>query len=255
MNVKSLKLFSLSIIILLFSFQIVSAQSIKDTSISIPMISGAYSIQVPGGDLAQRFGINSNVGASFIFKTRSNWLIGIEGNFLFGSDIKEDGIFDSIKTSDGQIINIYGEYAKVLLTERGFFIGAKIGKLFPVFGSNPNSGIMVNASCGLLQHKIRIENDGNNALQIIDDYTKGYDRLTNGIAISEFIGYMHLSKNHLVNLYAGFEFYQAWTKNRRDFNFDTMEKDARDRKDFLYSFKFGWIIPLYKKMPDKFYTY
>lgn len=230
-------------------------KSVADSSVMIPMFTGSYAVQVPGGDMAERFGINSNTGGSFIVKTRSNWLLGIEGFFLFGSNIKEDGILDCIRTSNGQIINKYGEYANYILSERGFFLGVTAGKIIPVFSPNPNSGIIITLSGGLLQHKIRIDNDGNNAPQILDDYKKGYDRLTNGFCFKEFIGYIYFGNKRTLNFYTGFEFYQGFTKNRRNYNFDTMERDDRNRADLLYSFRIGWIIPLYKRSPDRYYIY
>ena len=219
------------------------------------MVSVSYSLQVPGGDLANRFGVSSTLGASFMVKTKSNFLFGFDANYLFGQDVKENGVLDSISTSNGQVINIFGEYSGIKFFERGFHINVKAGKIIPLFGPNENSGLLITASAGLLQHKIRIENDGNNTPSVLDDYAKGYDRLTNGLAISEFIGYMYFSNNGRVNFYAGFELMQAWTKNRRSWNFDTMENDDQLRNDYLYAFKFGWIITLHKKMTNKFYYY
>lgn len=246
---------TLILLILVVFSQTLFSQTIEDTKLVVPMISVTYSIQVPGGDLEKRFGTNSSFGASFMVKTKSNFLFGVEGNYLFGSNVKENGFLDNISTSNDQVINIYGEYANIKFFERGFHISAKAGKIFPIFGPNENSGLLITANVGLLQHKIRMENDGNNTPSILNDYAKGYDRLTNGLAISEFVGYMYFSNNRRVNFYAGIELTQAWTKNRRSWNFDTMEKDDQLRNDYLYAFKFGWIITLHKKMTNKFYYY
>jgi len=233
------------------------SQELKDSSIFIPAISASYSFQIPGGDLAKRFGCNSAVGCSFTTKLKSNWVLGVEGNYMFGNDLKDEasGVLDGILTSNGKIISKHGRYATVLLSERGFYLGAKGGRLFVLNKSYPNSGILLSVSGGLLQYKIRIDNDGNDATQILGDKKKGYDKLTNGFAINEFIGYMHNSKNKLLNFYIGFELYQAWTQSRRDFDFDTMSKDTKHRKDYLYSIKVGWMVPFNKRMPDKFYIY
>jgi len=245
-------------IIICFAFSTITygqVKDLKDSVITIPLFTGSYAVQIPGGDMADRFGINSNTGVSFLLKFRSNWLIGAEGYFLFGNDVREDGILDSIKTSNGEIINKYGEFAAYIISERGFFIGGTGGKIIPVIGPNRNSGIIMTLSGGLLQHKIRIDNDSNNAPQILGDYKKGYDRLTNGICIKEFIGYMHFGNKNAMNFYAGFEFYQGFTKNRRTYNFDTMGRDDRKRTDLLYSFRAGWIIPIYKRATDREYYF
>ncbi len=244
-----------------FAFLIISVQLFSQKRstdpISFPMFSIAYQIQVPGGDLADRYGINSNIGGSFMYKHKSNLFIDITGNFIFGSNLKGDAvnIFDSILTSNDNIINEYGEYAKVITSERGFFMGGKIGYIIPgLFKNNPNSGIMISLGGGLLQHKIRIENDGNNAHQILVDYKKGYDKLTNGFSATQFVGVSYFGKQSLVNFYAGFEFYQAWTQSRRSYDFNYKGPDMLKRIDLLSGLKVGWIIPIYKRLPDPFYT-
>jgi len=250
-----LNLFSLFLIL---NVSIAFSQEDKDSSFFAPMFSASYAYQLPDGDLVSRFGANSNAGGSFMLKFKSNWIIGAEGSFMFGNKLKDEAtsIFDAIKTETGDIIDQNGEFATVLLSERGFYFGGKIGKIFPkLFYVNSNSGVFINVGAGLLQHKIRIENDGNRAPQILNDYKKGYDKLTNGLCIKEFVGYIFIGKSQIMNFYAGFEFYQAWTQSRRSFDFPTMQQDTQERLDLLYSFRFGWIIPIHKRMPEKYYYY
>ncbi|MCK4661292.1 MAG: hypothetical protein KAT68_00390 [Bacteroidales bacterium] len=249
-------MFKIFIIIpILFTFQFVTGQGISDSSLFVPIITGNYSIQLPGGDLSERFGYNSCVGASFILKTKSNIMFGLEAGYLFGNQIKEDGILDSIRTSEGTILTKDGEAARIRLSETGYLINIKAGKFFPILGPNPNCGLFILGSAGFLQHKIRIDVERNNVPSLYGDYIKGYDRLTNGLTVSEFVGYMFLNNRGTINFYFGFEFIQGFTQNRRDFNFDTMEKDDKKRNDFLNSFKVGWIFPLYKRAPQKYYMY
>lgn len=244
------------IIILLISFQIKHVfpqANIKDSVISTSLIQATYSYQIPGSDLSKRFVSDNAIGLGYLYKTRKNWILGADGFFMFRDTIKETGILDSITTSDGNIIDGNGIYAEVHLYERGFHMGFKAGKLFPIWGPNKNSGIVLLGGMGLLQHKIRIENRDNTASQITGDYKKGYDRLTNGLALSQFIGYMYLGNSKLISFYAGVEIVEAFTQNRRSYNFDLMGKDNTKRLDLLYTIKVGWIIPLYKRSPDAFY--
>lgn len=243
----------LSLLSLFIAEQGFSQVSIKDSAISTSLIQATYSFQVPGGDLSKRFVSNNAIGLGFLYKTRKNWILGADGFFMFRDTIKETSILDSITTSDGNIIDGNGIFADVQLYERGFHMGLKAGKLIPVWGPNKNSGIILLGGVGLLQHKIRIENKDNTASQIIGDYKKGYDRLTNGLALSQFIGYMYLGNTKLVSFYAGVEIVEAFTQNRRSYNFDLMGPDNTKRMDMLYSIKVGWIIPLYKRSPDPFY--
>jgi len=196
-----------------------------DSSAFATLIGISYSYQFSGADLSDRYGNNSNIGLMCQFKTKSNWLFGADFNYIFGNDVKiYDQIIKNIATSDGQVISKEGVYSDIRMFERGFITTLKIGKLFPVFNSNPNSGIMILGSAGLMQHQIRIETDNNAAPQLIGDYARGYDRLSNGFVISEFLGYMYLSDKKLTNFYIGIEFNQGWTRSLRDYNFDTMKK-------------------------------
>lgn len=231
------------------------AQSIKDSTILLNMFSFHVSGHLPGGDIANRYGMNLGVGGSYFLKTNKNWLLSADFTYYSGNKFKEDSVFDALKDEYGDFINIYGEIGEATFYERGFYTGVKVGRLFPVFGSNPNSGIIAMISGGILQYKTLIHQDGNDIPSINGDNAKGYDRLTNGFGISEFIGYMHLDSRDPVNFYIGLEFHQAWTKNRRDWNFDTMGPDLTQKKDFLYGIRFGWIFPINKHVTDTFYYY
>ena len=222
---------------------------------NIPMMYASYAYQIPGGDMAQRFGNNSVISGGFMMKTTANWLYGADFSFLFGNKVKiDEEIMLNLKTELGYIIDDGGSYAEYSLFERGFYVSARFGKLISVLAPNPNSGIMVMGSAGYLQHKIRIEVLDNSAPQLVDDYKKGYDRLTGGFGINEFIGYMYLSNNNLLNFYGGIEFNQAWTKPLREVNFDTRLPDEnQNRFDSSIGFRVGWMIPFFKRMPEKYY--
>lgn len=231
----------------------VAQQNIRDSVLSFSMIGASGAWQIPGGDLDERFGNNFNIGGVFQWKTKKNIILGVDGQFIFGNKVKENNILDSLATKDGNIISSAGEFADIILYERGFKFEIKIGKIFPVFGPNKNSGIMTTLAGGLLQHKIRIENQGSSIPSIEDDYKKGYDRLSNGLCFTAFAGYMNFGNKRLVNFYAGVEFTQAFTENRRSFNFDSQEQDLKKRNDMLMSIRLGWVIPLYKRAPKDFY--
>ena len=240
--------------VLLLNSQHTNAQfNVRDSAVSFAMIGGTFSYQAPGGDMADRFGNNFNVGGTFQWKTKKNWIFGVDGSFIFSEQVKENTILSNISTSLGYIIGQDGYYADVYLYERGFMANAKAGKIFPVIGPNPNSGIMTTMGVGLLQHKIRIEDKGDRSPQLSDEYKKGYDRLTNGLSLTEFLGYIHFSNHRFVNFMGGIECTQAFTKCRRDYNFDTMMRDDKSRMDLLFGFRVAWIVPLYKRMPRDFY--
>ncbi len=225
---------------------------IKDSSILITSIRFSYAAQIPGGNLVNRFGMNNNLGLHTDVKFKNGLLAGIEGNFLFGRNVKEDPLI-FLRTSSGDIISQDGTYAKVLMYERGFAINLYGGYLLKKLNPNPNSGILFKVGVGFLQHKIRIENNQNKVVSLQGDYKKGYDRLTNGLGTNLFLGYQFLSNSRLVNFFGGFEFYNAFTMNRRSWNIDQMRKDDTKRIDQLLGIRVGWILLLYRRAPKQFY--
>ncbi|MGA2823612.1 MAG: hypothetical protein ABSE72_08815 [Bacteroidales bacterium] len=246
-----------SLIILQFIFHPAFSQvSVKDSAIVVPMIYVTYAYQLPAGDLAKRFGGNSSIGGGFMIKTRSNWLFAAEGNYIFGSDVKNgDSLLKNIATPDGYVINSNGYYAEIGFGETGFNVLGKFGKLFPVLSPNPNSGPLIMIGGGFLQDKIRIHDEDNTAPQVHGDYKKGYDRLNNGWILSGTVGYLYLSDSRLINFFVGFEFMQSWNKYRRARNFDTGLQDNSSLSTQFYGVKVKWFIPLYKRKPKNFYLY
>lgn len=242
--------------LLLGACQQLEAQvSVRDSAVSMTLITPSYALQLPGGDMAKRFGMNSSVGLAVTYKLKSNWFFDAEGAYIFGNRITEPGLFSQIATEQGFIIGSGGFYADAELGETGYYGTFSVGRLFPVLGPNPNSGFFVKAGLGFMQHKILIKDKKNNAPSIDGDYRKGYDRLTNGLCVREMAGYMYIGNNRLVNFYAGLELIQGFTEGRRSYNFNTMQSDAGKRLDLLFGARVGWIIPLYKEAPEKFYTY
>jgi hypothetical protein len=112
---------------------------------------------------------------------------------------------------------------------------------------------MVHVGVGYLQHKVNLYDAQQKIAAIKGDLKHGFDRLTSGVSLSQFIGYLFLSESRFLNFYTGFEFYQAFTKSVRQLNYDTGLTDTKKRLDVITGFKFGWILPLYKKKPNDFY--
>lgn len=210
-----------------------------------------YNYHQPSNDLASRFGNFNGVGFGGHYKTRSNWTASLEGNFLFGSDLKETGLFNNLITTGGFIASSNGSPGNYTVAMRGLSFFASGGRLFALNRRNPNSGIMVSGGIGYLQHQLLINSKENNIPQFDANYVKGYDRLSSGIAFREFVGYAFQSPNRLINFYIGVEAMQASTVSRRGYNYDQMAADNKDRKDHTLSFRFGWMIPIYLNNPDE----
>lgn len=217
--------------------------SVRDTTISILGLEFGAGYQSPGGDLADRFGSNANVSLGIKLKIPSNYVFGVQGGFLFGNDVKQN-VALGLRTSDGNIIDINGEYVELLVLQRGMTLTLDAGYVFPLLGPNDNSGLMVLLGGGYLQHNIRLETRNNDVPALEGDYLKGYDRLSSGFTMHQLVGYQYYGNNRLVNFFIGVEGYQAFTRSRRDFNFDLKARDENKRKDSLYGVKFIWTFPL-----------
>lgn len=255
MNIKKIQILIICLIMSALCSSESNAQNynIKDSILKVSSIQVQYSYHLPGADMKVRFGNSSMVGVGFLQKTSKNYLWGAEINYLYGGDVKEKYVLDSLRTIRGQIINREGGYGDVRMFERGFSTHVKAGKLFPVFGSNKNSGIIVLLGVGFLQHKMQIEVIEENVKALDGDRRKGYDRLSNGISFSQFVGYWYMSNNRRLNAFVGLDFQQAFTENRRDWDYHAQRKLEEKRADMLSGLKVGIVLPLYKRMPKDYY--
>ena len=248
---------SLFTLAIFFSFSAIQAQTLlKDSLVNFFMIKINYTYQFPLADMNDRFGSNSALGLGLGGKVGKNIFIGVDGNFMFGKKVKEADIFDAITTTEKFLIGAGGLFTDYSFSEKGFNLQLKSGKIFAFKKPNVNSGIMALAGAGFLQHKIAIAVDEDDFPALNNEYKRGYDRLTNGFLLSQFLGYFYLdSRRKRINFYGGIEVMEAFTKNRREWNFDEKRKDTSSRKDILIGIRFGWIIPVYLTQTEKFYYY
>ncbi|MCE3227475.1 MAG: hypothetical protein K0S32_2026 [Bacteroidetes bacterium] len=239
----------LTLIFLLTSFFTFSQ---KDSLEFVPLIGIHVGGHLPGGNLKERFGPNLNAGGSFIMKTKKNWLFGVQSNYFFGKNVRED-VLQQMRGADGNVIDNEGYPADIRVSERGLCVHLIGGKVFPFLSANRNSGILFMAGAGYMQHKINLFDAQQKIAAIKGDLRTGYDRLTNGFSSTQFLGYLFLSENRIANFYAGIETFQGFTTSVRKLNYDTGLPDTKPRVDLLYGFRIGWILPLYKKRPDDYY--
>lgn len=228
------------------------SQNLRDTIINIPFINLSYSPQVPGGDFGKRFGLTNNIGLNFGIKTAKNWQFELEGNFLFGNNVKEDSLLDFLLTDEGYIIDKYGDAVNVLIYQRGFTESIMVGKLFPFGDVNLNTGIIAKLGVGFMHHKIRIENQDDKVAALTPANLVYVDRLTMGVALKQYLGYQYFSNRKLINFNIGLEFTEGFTQGMRDYQFGYGEY-RENRKEFLVGIRAGWIFPIYRKTPEEFY--
>ncbi len=239
---------------ILFSMPLLAQLDVQKEPAKIWSLQPHIGIQFPQGDLKDRFYNNGSVGFGIHLQTRSHWLFALDWSFIFAEKVRnEDQILANITTSEGFVIDKTGVFANIHFRQRGFYTAVRAGRVFKTRFGNPNSGILVSGSLGLLQHKIRIEVHENTTPQLEGEYKKGYDKLTAGPGGSLFIGYIHYSDNKLTNFTVGAEYMYAPTKSLRNYDFVLMKKDDRLRNDQLITIRFSWIIPFYARAPKDFY--
>jgi len=217
------------------------------------LLSINYTIQNPEGDLKKRFGLNSDVSTTIIYKTINNWMINLEGGLLFGGDVKETDIFNAIDGNDGSLISPVGEIPTIRLFERGGHLDISIGKYFQLKNKKHDSGLMMSLGLGYMYHKIFIETITTQIPQLNDELLKGYDRLSGGLLIKQFIGYLFFSNKNNIRFLFGLEATQAFTQDLRGYNYTTQTYVNTKRRDYLFGLKCGLIIPIKKRSTGKYY--
>ena len=260
---------------LLFGFSLqMAAQPVKDIMkdpIPVAMFQVTYAFHIPGLDTKSQYGVSHNVGGSFVYKTKTNWLFTGNANFILGKSIKGDRteIFgEGITTSSGEIIGGAGLISLLDVNQRGFHLHAEVGKLFP-FGSNPNSGFFAQFGLGYLRNRMRVDFQQtlqNTPYQVYGDYQFGYDRMRGGPALHLEAGYLLLNDTRLLNASISFEVTYARTRDLRDYDFrvftnpetGAMEPVGRTDphkryNDLYYGIRVTWNIPTYERQPQDFY--
>ncbi len=206
-----------------------------------------YGLYGVGGDLGDRFGMSSIVGLELQRQSpRHGWVWSLRGGHLFGAQVKEINLFGDIATTSGDIITANGIFEDYRLRQFGWFVEGRLGKI--VFPMGPQgSGIRLDMGIGMLQHKIWIETPNNNSPQLSSEYKRGYDRLCDGLSLSQNLTYHYLSANRLINFQVGLDLIQAFTRERRSVRYDTGLPAHGERRDFLDGLKISWILPIYER--------
>lgn len=242
-------------VLLFLSLNGLSQRRVTDSVVSTPWVGLHYGAKWTGKDLAERYGYFNQIGFTAGYKSNRNWVLALDGNFLFGNKIRIDSVFRNLTDKNGYMFDENGSLATVVTYSRGFNLNVAIGKVFPVLSPNENSGIYVHAGVGYLQHKLRIETNSQYVPQVETIYKKGYDRFTSGVNFHQFLGYAFLADQGIVNFYGGFYIQEGLTYNRRDVFFDlpNIPVDQSMRLDLIYGVRLGWFVPIYKRKLKEYY--
>lgn len=208
------------------------------------LINPSYTANFSFLDLKNRFGFSSNLSMLLGFRMNHNWMVGIEGSYLFGNSVKETDILNGIITNDLNLISTEGTQQRPKLTLEGFAVKLVGEKVFKVSSKLPGSGIFLQGGIGFIQHKILIQAPTRLFPQLDKTYRKGYDRMSNGALFSLSTGFKFLERKKFLSFNIGAIAELGLTQNRRAWDFDLEKKDTKKRTDLFVGVKLGWIIPV-----------
>lgn len=222
------------------------------------ILNGNGSFDLPGADMAKRFGVSYRVGPAVLYKTKSNWLFGTKFDFILGNKIKTDSlmcnIVDRYSATTGSLYEFMdntGLRVGVPVYERGYAVGVSAGYIISQGKKHPDNGLELLTTAGFMQHKINIYSINRNINQLEKEYKKGYDRLANGIFVEQYVGYVYFSKSRLINFTLGVDALFGFTQGRRDFLYDVMRPGNEHRLDILFGLRGGWYIPIFKRKSEE----
>ncbi len=215
----------------------------------------SYDYKIPMGELAAIYGNNSSIGLTYFKEKENNLFFGIEGNYIFGENIKKNTLFNNISTSNGNIIGADGTYANIILLQRGFEAYIFVGYAYH-HQEKDLSGIYLSSGLGYLQQQIFIDTKNQDIPQLNNEMKKGYDRLSNGISTKWQASYRYYSKNGKFQAYAGINITMSYAKNIRPYIFNSMRyNDDNANWQKIYGATLGIIIPIERKNEEEFHYY
>lgn len=214
-----------------------------------------YMFQWPMADLQDRFGANNSFGGALEHVNLNNgWFLGGQGTYIFGNNVKED-VISHLRVFDGTVIGIDGLPGDVNLKQRGYTVGLYTGKVFSSSKSDSKQkGIRTEIGLGLLQHKIRVQDNFSTVVALEPDYLKGYDRMTNGLYTAIAAGYQYHNPLNNVHFQLMGELIAARTGSRRSFDHATGGPITAKRWDLLAGIRLAYVVTISrKKAPEDIY--
>lgn len=220
-----------------------ASESIGQKGSMVNLLEFKYGFHIPSGDLKDRFGTNSDIGLSIqSVSLAKKYFFGVEGMYMFGNDVNED-VLAQLRTFDGSIIGIDGKAGDINLKERGFYIGLNAGKIFPTTSNAKKlTGVRLQLGGGLLQHKIRVQDNTENVVPLERKYLHGYDRLSNGPALHLGLGYQYQSPTNNFQFHVMGDLYAASTVSRRNLDYATGAYLDKKRTDILAGISVAYIV-------------
>jgi hypothetical protein len=245
-------------IILISCLSLVQAQTPEQAAPKVPVkkVESNFLILKTGGgfglglgDLGKRFSSWGSIPVS-VYVKKNKVTFGLSYQPFLGNRVNIGNLYGGILGNSQIIYDIDGFPALIRYYMRGFAVQGKVGGLLQPTPKWKKSRIEVALGAGMMQHRIRARFDVGSVPQLENEYAAGYDRLCNGLLLSQTVNFHYLN-TETVSLFAGIEFGQGFTKNRRSWDYSTMQQDNTLRKDLYLGFHAGILIPIALKQGSK----
>ncbi|MFY0674390.1 MAG: hypothetical protein JXQ87_13390 [Bacteroidia bacterium] len=233
------------IVAIIFSINSFGQSYLRDSVISITSFQFGYTPCLTAFDMGKKSDFLHVFSPSLSYKNGSNWYFKGSVGLIVGHNSLERNTPNMVFSELGLPISADGILQEMAIRFQGFSFGFELGKLIKVSDHNLNSGLYVAAGIGFLQHRIKFDYLGQGVLQLEEPYIFGYDRLTNGTLINQFIGWRRYSNKNSFNYELGLELNQGLTRNRRSWNYDLFGPANELRLDFYYGLRMNVILPFY----------
>lgn len=230
--------------------------SLQDSSIRLGVFRIGYALTIPGQEWSNRFGTSHSINLEGGIQFSNRLVLSLEGGYLFGGNITEEGILSSIRTPSGLLINNNGTLSDVNIRLDGFHASLMAGVVLPVIPTHtPNSGIFIQAGPSFLQHKLGFNIQGDPVAALAGDSKRGFDRLTTGWGLKGRMGYQFYDKQGFVNISLGISYAIYQSSPQRGINYDTGEITGEKVNDSALGLFLSWNLLFYKRAPNKVYYY
>lgn len=202
-----------------------------------------------------------NFGVDVLYKFRTNWVLGVEGDLYFGNDnLKNREQRLSHIYAEGAVIGNGGGDAGVEAFNRGISVIGSMGKIIPLSKKKINSGLFLSLGAGLTQSHIVYSVQAEEAPQLDGDYSRLYDHQQRGPVIAENIGYWFMNSDKVyLNFLLTFEMQQSFTHSTRDYVIDNcLGISGKDNNWYftpIYMLKLVWMFPITGKTTQEYYYF
>jgi len=245
------------LVLFLFLFSL-SAQEKKEdekSAISISAINLGVQLQKPLLDFNDRYAGFSILNVGVNSKTINNMVYNFSYDIILGKNVIQDDLSNLYLNNDSLITGLNGQPAALGVFLRGYKVNFGIGKIVKPI-KNRNSGILVELNSGIMSSKIRYKDGAENFSFLTDAYLRGFDKLSRGFYLEEFVGLLFYDDEKLINFKIGLNFLQGFTSDKRAYFYASEAQPIENRKDFAVGIKANWIIPFYyskEKSTERYY--